>query len=254
MEDKSVQSRNSLKEKGTSREVLIENNMGLVRHVAGRFAGRGTEMEDLIQIGTIGLIKAVDRYDQKRGIAFSTHAVPWIMGEIRQFLRDDGPVKIARSIRENAAALKRIREREYARNGREPSLGELAREAGLCREDAILALEALGTVLSLDGTMEGAEGEQMPLAERITVSAVGSVGLADVKNGVSDPEKERLIDRMALKQTWDRLEREEKRLLFYRYFRDLSQAETAKMLDVSQVQVSRRERKILGKLREMIKS
>lgn len=254
MEETSVQSRNSPKENGISREVLIENNLGLVRHVAGRFAGRGTEMEDLIQIGTIGLIKAVDRYDRERGLAFSTYAVPMILGEIRQFLRDDGPIKIARSIRENAAALKRIREREYARHGRELSLEELAKAAGLCREDAILALEAMGTILSLDGAPTETDGENVPLADRITANDAGRADLAVVKTGASDPEKERLIDRITLKQTWDRLEREEKRLLFYRYFRDLSQAETAKILDVSQVQVSRRERKILKKLREMIKS
>ena len=254
MEDRSVRNRDALEEEGKTREVLIENNLGLVRHVAKRFAGRGTDLEDLIQIGTIGLIKAADRFDGDLGHAFSTYAVPWIMGEIRQFLRDDGPVKIARSIRENAAVLKRIRDREFAKQGREPGLEELAREAGMRREDVILALEATGAVLSLEGTAVGEDGEMAPLAERITEYGGGSVGLAERKNGPLDPEKERLIDHITLKQVWDCLEPEEKRLLFYRYFRDASQAETAKILGVSQVQVSRRERKTLKKLREMIKS
>jgi len=254
MEDRSVRNQDALNEERKAREVLIENNLGLVRHVAKRFAGRGTELEDLIQIGTIGLIKAADRFDRDLGLAFSTHAVPWIMGEIRQFLRDDGPVKIARSIRENAAALKRIRDREYAKHGREPGLLELAREAGMRREDVILALEATGAVLSLEGTAVGADGEMTPLADRITEYGGGRVGLAEGKIGPLDPEKERLIDHITLKQLWGCLEPEEKRLLFYRFYRDASQAETAKILGVSQVQVSRREQKILKKLREMIKS
>lgn len=245
MEDRSVRNQDILKEKGKVREVLIESNLGLVRHVAKRFAGRGTELEDLIQIGTIGLIKAADRFDRNLGIAFSTHAVPWIMGEIRQFLRDDGPVKIARSIRENAAVLKRIRDREYAKHGREPGLLELAKEAGMRREDVILALEATGVVLSLEGTAVGVDGEMTPLVDRITESGGGSVGLADGRTGPLDLEKERLIDHITLKQLWNRLEQEERRLLFYRFFREASQSETAKILGVSQVQVSRRERKIL---------
>lgn len=254
MEDTSVQSLNSRREDGISREVLIENNLRLVRHVAKRFAGRGTEQEDLIQIGTIGLIKAADRFDCDLGLAFSTYAVPWILGEIRQFLRDDGLVKVARSIRENAAVLKRIREQEYAKHGREPGINELAEATGMRREEVILALEATAAVLSLEGSTVGEDGESMPLADRITAGASGSAELADVRTGPSDPEKEQLIDRIALKQTWDCLEREEKKLLFYRYFRDMSQSETAKILGISQVQVSRREQKTLKKLREMIKS
>lgn len=233
---------------------MIEDHLGLVRQVAKRFWGRGTDMEDLVQIGVIGLIKAVDRFDDTRGLKFSTYAVPMILGEIRQFLRDDGPIKISRTIRENAALLSRIRASEYARLGREPGIQELAAAADLGREDVILALESTGSVLSLECAAEGEDGRMVPFEERITADGSGGRAWVGERSDASDPEKNKLIDHLALEQLWEGLQRDEQKLLFYRYFRDMTQAECAKILGISQVQVGRREKNILRKLRDRVNS
>ena len=235
------------------RKVLIEENLGLVRHVTKRFAGRGAEPEDLFQIGTIGLIKAVDRYDESLGTAFSTYAVPMILGEIRCFLRQDGPIKISRTIRENARRLALLREEERARLHREPRLAELAKAAGLSLEETMLALEADSALLSLERGTETAEGEALPLMERIAADMSGGIG-AVTRPGSVDAEKEAVLDRMLLGKGLDGLEKAEKKLIFLRYFRGATQSSVAKELGISQVQVSRREKKILEKLRQVINS
>ena len=235
------------------RKVLIEENLGLVRHVTRRFAGRGAEPEDLFQIGTIGLIKAVDRYDESLGTAFSTYAVPMILGEIRCFLRQDGPIKISRTIRENARRLALLREEEQARLHREPRLAELAKAADLSLEETMLALEADGALLSLEHGTETAEGEALPLMERIAADTFGGIG-AVTRPGSVDAEKEAVLDRMLLGKGLDGLEKAEKKLIFLRYFRGATQSSVAKELGISQVQVSRREKKILEKLRQVINS
>ena len=233
-----------------ARGELIEKNLGLVRHVAKRFAGRGVEGEDLFQIGVMGLIKALDRFDPEFGVQFSTYAVPMIMGEIRRFLRDDGPLRISRSIRENAAKLERIREDYQKRVGREPRLSELSCEAGIGLEDVVLALEASEGVASLEEASPYEDGESVPLLERLSGEA-GSSGNA-TQAGNRDPEKERLLDRMLTTQLMEGLETEERKLIWLRFFRDMTQAETATHLGISQVQVGRREKKILEKMRQRI--
>lgn len=231
-----------------AREVLIEKNLGLVRHVQKRFLGRGADPEDLFQIGVIGLMRAIDRFDLEQEVAFSTYAVPLIMGEIKRFLRDDGPIKVSRSIRENAVKLARAREALSRELSREPRLDELAERAGLTREEAILALEADGSMESLDAGRETEDGSMLSLGERITMD--GSGVSASLTPHSKDPEKEKLLDHMLLKQLWEGLSGEEKKIIWLRYFRDKTQTQVSKELGISQVQVSRKEKRILEKMRQ----
>lgn len=233
-----------------AREVLIEKNLGLVRHIAKRFSGRGVDSEDLFQIGAIGLIKAIDKFDLSLGLQFSTYAVPLIMGEIRRFLRDDGLVKISRAVKENSARLALVRERLFGELGREPCLEELIQASGMTKEETLLALDADNCVDSLEEGLETEGGTMLPLLERIAGDAEGGGARASLYPGVRDPEKEKLLDRMLLKQLLEELAEDDKKLIWLRYFRDKSQTETAQSLGISQVQVSRREKKILQQLRE----
>ena len=249
MEDMSVRIQESRAEEKGAREVLIERNLGLVRHVVKRFEGRGTDTEDLFQIGVIGLIKAVDHFDTSRGVMFSTYAVPLIMGEIRRFLREDGLVKISRTIRENAWKLAKVREAEELRLGRTPRLSELAEAARLSYEDALLALEAGGQTMSLEAETEAAEGEGVSLLDRISADTQAGCGYAALSPRETDAEKERLVDHLCLQQLLGSLEQDERRLIWLRFFQNQTQEEASKVLGISQVQVSRREKKILSKLR-----
>lgn len=254
MEDISVLIKRSQEGDKEAREVLIDKNLGLVKHIARRFLGRGVEPEDLFQIGTIGLMKAIDRFDLSLGLQFSTYAVPVIMGEIKRFLRDDGLVKVSRSVRENSARLSMVREELISRLGREPCLEELMEAAGMSREDAILALEADHVVESLEGRGEDREEGGSPLMDRIVGDPGGGSTCASICPGCEDVEKNRLLDHMLLGNLLDSLPGEERRLIYLRYFREKTQTQIAQELGISQVQVSRREKKILEKLRRQINS
>ena len=251
MEDVSVLIAKSQSGDKEAREVLIEKNLGLVHHIVRRFAGRGCEMEDLFQIGTIGLIKAIDKFDLSRGVKFSTYAVPMITGEIKRFLRDDGLVKVSRTIKENALKVRMARQRLWANLNREPSLLEISRESGLSREEIVLAMEAGAEVESLYSAVYQDDGSEMYLVDRVvqnqgTASAAGLGGLCYG----NDYEKERLLDHMLLSQLLDSLEASDRELIYMRYFQNKTQVEIAAILGVSQVQVSRMEKKILLRLRE----
>ncbi|HIW81041.1 MAG TPA: SigB/SigF/SigG family RNA polymerase sigma factor [Candidatus Acetatifactor stercoripullorum] len=251
MEDVSVLIAKSQSGDKEAREVLIEKNLGLVHHIVRRFAGRGCEMEDLFQIGTIGLIKAIDKFDLSQGVKFSTYAVPMITGEIKRFLRDDGLVKVSRTIKENALKVRMARQRLWANLNREPSLLEISRESGLSREEIVLAMEAGAEVESLYSAVYQDDGSEMYLVDRVvqnqgTASAAGLGGLCDG----NDYEKERLLDHMLLSQLLDSLEASDRELIYMRYFQNKTQVEIAAILGVSQVQVSRMEKKILLRLRE----
>ena len=208
-------------------------------------------MEDLFQIGTIGLIKAIDKFDLSQGVKFSTYAVPMITGEIKRFLRDDGLVKVSRTIKENALKVRMARQRLWANLNREPSLLEISRESGLSREEIVLAMEAGAEVESLYSAVYQDDGSEMYLVDRVvqnqgTASAAGLGGLCDG----NDYEKERLLDHMLLSQLLDSLEASDRELIYMRYFQNKTQVEIAAILGVSQVQVSRMEKKILLRLRE----
>ena len=237
-----------------AREVLIESNLGLVRHIVRRFAGRGHDLEDLFQVGAIGLMKAIDKFDLKLGLKFSTYAVPMITGEIKRFLRDDGPVKVSRTIKENGVKVKMARQKLQGSEGREPTLQEIARETGLDVEDVVLAMEASVEVESIYAAVYQDDGSEVYLVDKVVRGRSGAVG-SSAAGGCSseDTEKEKLLNHILLKQLLDSLRPQDRELIQMRYFQNKTQMEVAAVLGVSQVQVSRLEKKILLCLREQIR-
>ncbi len=251
MEEMSVLIARSQAGERDAREVLIEKNLGLVHHIVRRFAGRGYEMEDLFQVGSIGLMKAIDKFDLKLGLQFSTYAVPMITGEIKRFLRDDGLVKVSRTIKENGVKVRLARQRLQSEGGHEPTLQELAKEAGLSVEDTVLAMEASAEVESIYTAVYQDDGSEVYLVDKLVKGKNGAVGASAVGGCESgDEEKERLLNHMLLKQLLDGLEPSDRELIHMRYFQEKTQTEIAAILGVSQVQVSRMEKKILLRLRE----
>ena len=220
-----------------ARDTLVEENLGLVWNVVKRFIGRGHEPEDLFQIGSIGLIKAIDNFDTGFQVKFSTYAVPMIMGEIRRFLRDDGMIKMSRSIKENAYKIKNAQEKIRKSSGREPTMEEIEKETELSKEDIVLALDSQVEIDSIYRSVYMDNGSEICLADKI----------ADKKN-----ENEESMNRILLETLLQELEEKEKKLISLRYFQDKTQMETAKVLGISQVQVSRMEKKILLRLRGKI--
>ena len=212
---------------------LIEQHTPLVWSIVRRFLGRGAEAEDLFQLGSIGLLKAIEGYDEGLGHAFSTYAVPKIMGEIRRFLRDDGAIKVSRSLKERSAAVRSARSLLGSALGREPSLKELSDHLGLAPEDIAQAEAATREVESIHREC-GEEGFTL-------------------ENILTDTEsEERMLEKIALRQAIAELPEREKCVISLRYFHGLTQDRVAKVLDVSQVQVSRIEKKAIGLLREKI--
>lgn len=218
-----------------ARNTLIEDNLRLVHHVVKRFVGRGVELQDLFQIGTIGLIKAVDHFDLDREVQFSTYAVPMILGEIKRFLRDDGMVKVSRSLKENAYRIKKEQEEFIKVHGREPLVNELSFRLNISPEDIVEALEAGMEVESLQREIYRSDGSHTTLGEQVQ----------DTRN-----EKEELLNHMVLNQLMNELEPEEREIILLRYMENRTQTEVANRLGTSQVQISRYEKKILKKLRE----
>lgn len=217
-------------------EAIIEENMGLVRSIALRFRDRGTDYEDLVQIGIIGMMKAVRSFDPGREVVFSTYAVPLIMGEIKRHLRDDGPVKVSRVYKKLSAELGRARNKILTDEGREPSISELAQICGISVEDAAVALETVNPIASLSETF--GEDEKLTLESQLAST---------------DGEIERLNDKIALSQAISRLPRDWQKIITLRYYRNLTQQQVANILGLSQVKVSREEKKILAVLREELK-
>ena len=214
-------------------EQLITENTGLIWSVAKRYFGRGVDPDDLYQLGCLGFLKAVEGYDSAFGTQFSTYAVPKIAGEIRRFLRDDGAIKVSRGLKEQAAAIKMARTRLTAELGREPTLGEISREIGLTVEEIAMAETATAATESI----QRETGEDGFTLENV---------LADAHT------EEQLMDRIALRQAIARLTEREAMVIDLRYFHGLTQERVARILGVSQVQVSRIEKKALGHLRQML--
>ena len=233
-----------------ARDILIENNLGLVHHIVKRFAGRGYEPEDLFQIGTIGLIKAIDKFNLEFDVKFSTYAVPMIMGEIKRFLRDDGMLKVSRTLKENAMRARTATEHLTNRLGREPLLSEVAKETGLTVEEIALAMEAGAEVESIYKSVYQADGSEMFLVDRV---AANTGGVQAVSGSLSeDYEKDKVLNHLLLGQLLERLAEKERKLIQMRYFQDKTQSEVAACMGISQVQVSRMEKKILLHMREEI--
>ena len=236
-----------------ARDLLFEENTGLIYSVAKRFLGRGVELEDLFQIGVIGLMKAIDKFDLKLEVRFSTYAVPMITGEIKRFLRDDGLLKVSRTIKEDGLKVRLARQRLQSRLRREPTLQELSEEAQLDREDVILAMEAGAEVESLYSSSGQEDGSELCLADRVVAAAHGCVGASMGSSSAveNDVEKDRLLDQMLLAQLLGELPERDRELIRMRYFQNKTQTEIAGILGISQVQVSRLEKKILREMREM---
>ncbi len=210
-------------------QVLLENN-GLIWSVVRRYYGRGVEPDDLYQLGCLGFLKAVQGFDPEFGTQFSTYAVPKIAGEIRRFLRDDGPVKVSRGLKERGVGIRAARARLSAALGREPSLSELAEETGLAPEDIAAAETAIDPVVSLQAET-GTDG--------LTLEGLITAG----------NEEEGLVERITLRAALSQLPEREQQVLLLRYYKGLTQMNTARVLGVSQVQVSRLERRALDRLR-----
>lgn len=248
-----------------AREVLIENNLGLVHHIVKRFLGRGYDAEDLFQIGSIGLMKAIDKFNLEFDVRFSTYAVPMISGEIKRFLRDDGMVKVSRTLKENGWKIKQAVSSLTHLLGREPTMDEISRETGLSREDIVMATEANVEVESIYKSVYQSDGSEIYLVDQVAGVAGSSVGRTtagglDSSNGrnyagaCEDYEKEQILNHMVLKQLMDNLDEAEKLLIQLRYFQDKTQTEVAKRMGISQVQVSRMEKKILIRMRKSLVS
>lgn len=223
-----------------AREQVINENVGLVWSIVRRFLGRGQEAEDLFQIGVIGLMKAVDKFDLSFDVMFSTYAVPMIAGEIKRYLRDNNSlIKMSRSIKENGWKIKAAKEKLSYELGRDATLEELAAATELSMEDVVTALEAGSEIESIYKTVYQNDGNEIYLLDRIRQE----------KN-----EEESLIDRMTVEQLLASLSEEERFLIISRYFEDKTQTETAELLGISQVQVSRLEKKILLKMRKNVQN
>lgn len=222
-----------------ARERLVEENLGLVWSIVRRFTGRGTDMEDLFQIGAMGLLKAIDKFDTSFDVKFSTYAVPMIAGEIKRFLRDDGLVKVSRTLKENCWKIHRETERFRQEYGREPTIEELSVRTELSREDIVLSLESSAEVESIYKTIPQKDGSEVCLLDRVESQG----------NGM-----QQLLNRVVLEQLLTELPENERRLIMMRYLQDKTQSEVAQVLGVSQVQVSRLEKKILKQMREKLVS
>lgn len=217
-----------------AKEELVEANTGLIWSVAKRFMGRGTETEDLYQLGCLGFLKAVEGFDLAYGTQFSTYAVPKIAGEIRRFLRDDGAVKVSRGIKERAATIKTTRNQLVHALGREPTILEISRQTGFSPEEIAMAETATAAIESI---------QQETGEEGFSLESV----LSDTQT------EEQLVERLSLKQAIGALPEREALVIQLRYFHGLTQDRVARVLSVSQVQVSRIEKKALSQLREFMK-
>lgn len=220
-----------------AREKLILDNVGLVWSVVKRFMNRGYESEDLFQIGSIGLMKAVDKFDLSYDVKFSTYAIPMITGEIRRFLRDDGMIKVSRSLKENVYKIMKAREEFCQQHQREATLEEISVITNITKEEIVTSLEASNEVESLHQPAYQKDGSEILLMEK----------LAEEKN-----EADKIVDHVLLNNAMEHLEQQEKEIIRYRYFEGKTQQEIAKLFHISQVQVSRVEKRILKKLRRQM--
>lgn len=226
-----------------ARDRLISDNLGLVHAVARRFENRGHDREEIFQIGCIGLMKAIDKFDVSLNLALSTYAVPMITGEIRRFLRDDGMVKVSRTLKENGYKISKARGVLAAELGREPSLLEISAATELETEDIVLAMEANKEVESIYQPVYEKDGDELLLIDQIS-------GRDNGYCGKEEPEKEAVLNQMVVHQLLELLGEQERKLIELRYFESKTQSEVAEILGMSQVQVSRTEKKILLRLRE----
>ncbi|MBM7094741.1 MULTISPECIES: RNA polymerase sporulation sigma factor SigF [Alteribacter] len=218
-----------------SRDRIVSSNTRLVWSVVQRFLNRGYEPDDLFQIGCIGLIKSVDKFDLSYDVKFSTYAVPMIIGEIQRFLRDDGTVKVSRSIKESANKIRKMKEELTKTLGRVPTVNEIAKSLDMSPEDVVFAQEASRNLTSIHETVYENDGDPITLLDQI-----------------SDQNEGKWFDKIALKDVIEKLEERERLIVYLRYYKDQTQSEVAERLGISQVQVSRLEKKILKQLKDQL--
>ncbi|NLC68961.1 MAG: RNA polymerase sporulation sigma factor SigF [Clostridiaceae bacterium] len=223
-----------------AQSIMVEKNIGLVWSIVKRFQNRGYETEDLFQIGCMGLLKAINKFDASFNVRFSTYAVPMIIGEIKRFIRDDGLIKVSRSLKETSNKVKLTKEIIFKELGREPSVAEIAERLEITPEEVVMALEATNTPEYLYNSIS--EGDSAP------------VMLIDRVDSEAYPSESEIIDKITLMEMLNTLEPRERQIIILRYFKEKTQAQIAKMLGISQVQVSRLEKKILKELRKKIKA
>ena len=211
-----------------AKDMLVKNNTGLVWAVAKRFSGRGYELDDIYQIGCIGLLKCIDKFDLSYNVKFSTYAVPMITGEIKRFLRDDGMIKVSRSLKENAYKITKLRNEMMRATGKDPGLNEISKILHIETEEMVACLEANAEVESINKTIFQSDGNEISLGERI----------AD-----ENDEEQKLLDKMTIDELMNKLNKQERQIIEMRYFQNKTQTEIAGEIGISQVQVSRMEKK-----------
>ena len=219
---------------------LIRDNNGLIWSIVKRFMNRGYEVEDLYQIGCIGFIKSIKRFDTNFEVKLSTYSVPYTLGEIKRFIRDDGPIKVSRSIKELNTKINELK-RQYLLNGKEITLEQICKELKIQKEDAIIAMESTNAVESMDAAAnaENKDGKQMTIFDKLSTG----------KN-----EEELITNKMVINQLLNELKDRDKEIILLRFFKEKTQTEVANILGISQVQVSRIERKILNEMKAKLTS
>lgn len=221
-----------------AKEKLVEHNIGLIKSVLRGFKNRGYEIDDLFQIGSIGLLKAIDKFDTTFNVKFSTYAVPMIMGEIKRFLRDDGLIKVSRSLKQTAAQTKNARELLFKNLGREPTINEISEEIGIDYEDIVMALEASYHPEYLHSVIYQDDGAPLYLIDKIDAE--------------TDTDDETIVDNIMIKEVLNKLEERDRKIIILRYFKDKTQVDVAKLLGISQVQVSRIEKRVINQIRKLM--
>lgn len=222
---------------GEAKEKLVKHNLGLIKSVLRGFSNRGYDMDDLFQIGSIGLLKAIEKFDTSYDVKFSTYAVPMIAGEIKRFLRDDGLIKVSRSLKQTANKVKYAQEKLLKKYGREATIQEISDELGIDKEEIVMALESSYSPDYLYDVVHQNEGNPLFLIDKIDMD--------------EDREKE-IIEKIILKEMLSQLKERDRQVIILRYFKDKTQVQVAKMLGISQVQVSRIEKKIIQDLKRML--
>lgn len=213
---------------------LVENNQGLIWSIVKRFSGRGYEIDDLYQIGAIGLIKAVKRFDTSLEVKLSTYAVPYILGEIKRFIRDDGPIKVSRSLKELGTKIREVQKEYMNKNGREIKIEEISKILKISKEEIAQAIDAFNPVDSIYDSTYTNDEEGISILDKISSNI---------------NESNKVVDKICITQLIDTLEEREKQLILLRYFKGQTQSEVAKVLGITQVQVSRIEKKVLNSMK-----
>ena len=220
---------------------LIRQNNGLIWSIIKRFMNRGYEVEDLYQIGCIGFIKSIKRFDTNFEVQLSTYSVPYILGEIKRFIRDDGPIKVSRSIKELNVKINELKKHHLLKTGKEITIEEICKELKVAKEDIVIAMESTNIIESIDGaaTVENKDGKRLTIIEKLSTG----------RN-----EEESITNKMVINQLINELEDRDKQIILLRFYKEKTQTEVAKILGISQVQVSRIERKILNNMKMKLTS